>query len=338
SHGYGCGCKIAPAVLDESLKGNKTGTEHPGLEVGNGSRDDAAVLDLGNGMALISTTDFFMPIVDDAYTFGRIAATNAISDIFAMGGQPNLAVAILGWPVDKLPAEVASQVLAGGRDACLAAGIPLAGGHSIDSPEPIFGLAVNGLVTAAHLLRNDTARVGDLLFLTKPLGTGILTTAVKMRGVNERDYSIAVDSMCKLNSLGSKLGTLGGVHALTDVTGFGLFGHLLEMLEGSGLMARLHRDRLPVLPGVDECLSQHTVPAITYRNWNSYGHLIEEPEVSMLQIGCDPQTSGGLLIALAPEQREDLISLMKTDKVDPSCLMEIGQIEEYDSGHRIRFI
>lgn len=337
SHGYGCGCKIAPAVLDEILKGNKTGEEFPGLLVGNGTRDDAAVLDLGNGMALISTTDFFMPIVDDAYTFGRIAATNAISDVFAMGGQPNLAVAILGWPVDKLPAELASQVLAGGRDACKAAGIPLAGGHSIDSPEPIFGLAVNGLVTASQLQRNDTARPGDLLFLTKPLGAGILTTAAKMGGVNEEDYSVAVESMCKLNSLGARLGGLGGVHALTDVTGFGLFGHLLEMLEGSGLMAVLRPEQLPVLPGVDDCLLRHTVPAITYRNWNSYGHLIEEPEVRLLQIGCDPQTSGGLLIALAPEQRNELIDLMRADNVDPACLIEIGEIKEYDSGHRIRF-
>ncbi len=337
SHGYGCGCKIAPAVLDEILKGNKTGDEFPGLLVGNSSRDDAAVLDLGNGLALISTTDFFMPIVDDAYTFGRIAATNAISDVFAMGGRPNLAVAILGWPVDKLPAELASAVLAGGRDACKAAGIPLAGGHSIDSPEPIFGLAVNGLVTASHLQRNDTARAGDLLFLTKPLGAGILTTAVKMGGVDEQDFTVAIESMCKLNSLGARLGDLGGVHALTDVTGFGLFGHLIEMLEGSGMMATLHKDRLPVFPGVDDCLLRHTVPAITYRNWNSYGHLIEEPDVRLLQIGCDPQTSGGLLISLAPEQREELIAMMQEDKVNPSCLIEIGQVMEYDSGHRIRF-
>lgn len=337
SHGYGCGCKIAPAVLDEILKGNKTGDEFPGLLVGNSSRDDAAVLDLGNGLALISTTDFFMPIVDDAYTFGRIAATNAISDVFAMGGRPNLAVAILGWPVDKLPAELASAVLAGGRDACKAAGIPLAGGHSIDSPEPIFGLAVNGLVTASHLQRNDTARAGDLLFLTKPLGAGILTTAVKMGGVDEQDFTVAIESMCKLNSLGARLGDLGGVHALTDVTGFGLFGHLIEMLEGSGMMATLHKDRLPVFTGVDDCLLRHTVPAITYRNWNSYGHLIEEPDVRLLQIGCDPQTSGGLLISLAPEQREELIAMMQEDKVNPSCLIEIGQVMEYDSGHRIRF-
>lgn len=196
---------------------------------------------------------------------------------------------------------------------------------------------MNGLVTAAHLQRNDTSRPGDLLFLTKPLGAGILTTAAKMGGVNEQDFAVAVESMCKLNALGAKLGALGGVHSLTDVTGFGLFGHLLEMLEGSGLMAMLYKDQLPVLPGVDDCLSRHTVPAITYRNWNSYGHLIEEPDVRLLQIGCDPQTSGGLLVAIAPEQRDELLSFMEADKVTPSCLVEIGQIMDYESGHRIRF-
>jgi selenide,water dikinase len=240
--------------------------------------------------------------------------------------------------VDKLPPQLASRVLEGGRDACKAAGIPLAGGHSIDSPEPIFGLAVNGLVTASHLLRNNTAREGDLLFLSKPLGVGILTTAEKMGGLAPEIKSVAVNSMTKLNSLGAELGVLGGVHAVTDVTGFGLFGHLLEMLEGSGLSAVLSKAQIPVLNGVDDCLARHTVPAITYRNWNSYGHHIEEPDVRMLQIGCDPQTSGGLLIAIAPEQKNALLKLMASDNTDPSCLTEIGRVEARGDGKRIRLM
>jgi selenide,water dikinase len=298
SHGYGCGCKIAPSVLAEILDGNKSENRFAGLIVGNDSQDDAAVLDLGNGKGLISTTDFFMPIVDDPFDFGRIAATNAISDIYAMGGTPVLAVAILGWPIDKLTAEIAGKVLAGGRSVCEAAGIPLAGGHSIDSPEPIFGLAVNGLVDLNNLKQNNTAKEGDYLYLTKPLGAGIITTAAKKGIVKTEDLDEAVLLMTTLNTIGQKLGKIPEVHALTDVTGFGLFGHLIEMAEGSNLTAVINPQALPVIAGIDTYLQQYAIPAITYRNWNSYGHKIEEPDADLLHIGCDPQTSGGLLIAV----------------------------------------
>jgi selenide,water dikinase len=326
SHGYGCGCKIAPAVLDEILKGNETTTSFPGLLVGNDSRDDAAVLEIGNGLALVSTTDFFMPIVDDPFEFGRIAATNAISDIYAMGGKPNLAIAILGWPVDKLSPEIAGRVVAGGRSVCEDAGIPLAGGHSIDSPEPIFGLAVNGIVHTDKLLRNDTAQQGDVLFLTKPLGVGIITTAEKMGKAGAADVKAAIRSMTTLNRIGERLGEITGVHAVTDVTGFGLFGHLLEMARGSGLAAELNIKAIPEIPGLDIYMDQFTIPAITYRNWNSYGHLIQEIGARELHLGCDPQTSGGLLIAIAESQVDELIGLMKEYKIPETCMQPIGRM------------
>ena len=328
SHGYGCGCKIAPAVLDEILKGNECTGDFPGLLVGNSTRDDAAVLDIGNGWAMVSTTDFFMPIVDDPFEFGRIAATNAISDIYAMGGKPNLAIAILGWPVDKLAPEIAAKVVAGGRSVCAEAGIPLAGGHSIDSPEPIFGLAVNGMVQTDRLLRNNTAQPGDLLFLTKPLGVGIITTAEKMGKAKSDDVLRAIANMTTLNKIGERLGEIKGVHAVTDVTGFGLFGHLLEMAEGSNLAAELEISALPEISNLDDYMNQFTIPAITYRNWNSYGHLLTEPDARTLHLGCDPQTSGGLLIAIAPEDSDTLISLMKTSQVIDACLKPIGKLKE----------
>lgn len=328
SHGYGCGCKIAPAVLDEILKGNESSGDFPGLLVGNSTRDDAAVLDIGNGWAIVSTTDFFMPIVDDPFDFGRIAATNAISDIYAMGGKPNLAIAILGWPVDKLAPEIAAKVVAGGRSVCAEAGIPLAGGHSIDSPEPIFGLAVNGMVKTDRLLRNNTAEAGDLLFLTKPLGVGIITTAEKMGKASPEYVQMAISNMTTLNKIGELLGEIKGVHAVTDVTGFGLFGHLLEMAEGSNLAAELHLPNIPELPGLDTYMNQFTIPAITYRNWNSYGHLLTEPDARTLHIGCDPQTSGGLLISIAPSDKDELITLMKTYGVADVCLKPIGELKE----------
>ena len=328
SHGYGCGCKIAPAVLDEILKGNESTGDFPGLLVGNSTRDDAAVLDIGNGWAMVSTTDFFMPIVDDPFEFGRIAATNAISDIYAMGGKPNLAIAILGWPVDKLAPEIAAKVVAGGRSVCADAGIPLAGGHSIDSPEPIFGLAVNGMVQTNRLLRNNTAEAGDLLFLTKPLGVGIITTAEKMGKAKPEDVQMAITNMTTLNKIGERLGEINGVHAVTDITGFGLFGHLLEMAEGSNLAAELHLGKLPELPGLNAYMNQFTIPAITYRNWNSYGHLLTEPDARTLHLGCDPQTSGGLLISIAPSDKDALIALMKSYGVADGCLQPIGEIKE----------
>ncbi len=302
SHGAGCGCKISPKILDKILHGNQTSAQprYENLLVGNDSRDDAAVLDLGNGEAIISTTDFFMPIVDDAFDFGRIASANAISDVYAMGGEPIMAIAILGWPLDKLPPEVAGQVLEGSRAVCREAGIPLAGGHSIDSPEPIFGLAVTGKVRLDHLKRNDTATEGCCLYLTKPLGVGILTTAQKKGILKPEHADMAPTQMAQLNSFGAVLGKLPYVKALTDVTGFGLLGHLTEMAEGSGLSAILEFDSVPKLPVVEEYLAQNSFPGGTVRNWDSYGHKIAELTETQRYILADPQTSGGLLIAVEP--------------------------------------
>lgn len=301
SHGAGCGCKISPAVLDTILHSNEVYPDNERLLVGNHSRDDAAVYDLGTGQALISTTDFFMPIVDDPYTFGRIAGANALSDVYAMGGTPVLAIAILGWTVDKLPPEVARRVVEGGRSICAEAGIPLAGGHSIDSPEPIFGLAVNGLVQIEHLKKNNTAEVGNLLFLTKPLGVGILTTAEKRGILRPEDEGKAAAQMMQLNSIGAKLGAIQGVTALTDVTGFGLLGHLTEMCKGSGVRAEIDFAAVPRLPHLEWYIEQKAIPGGTQRNWASYGNHVSPISNEQRTILADPQTSGGLLIAVREE-------------------------------------
>lgn len=302
SRGAGCGCKIAPKVLDEILKTAITSPVNSKLLVGNSSKDDAAVYDLGNGTALISTTDFFMPIVDDAFDFGRIASANAISDIFAMGGKPLLAVAILGWPVDSLPAELAQKVLDGSRSICEEAGIPLAGGHSIDSTEPIFGLAVTGLVDIKNLKKNNTAKAGDLLFLTKPLGVGVLSTAQKRGLIQAEHVAVMINQMTTLNTVGEALGKIEGVTAMTDVTGFGLLGHLIEMAEGCNCSAEINYTALPVADGVKEYLAQRIVPDATYRNWNSYSTKTSfEKGVNVMEafnLLPDPQTNGGLLIAV----------------------------------------
>lgn len=308
SHGAGCGCKIAPAVLDQILGPKTVSTVFDKLLVGNTERDDAAVFDLGDGTAAISTTDFFMPIVDDAQTFGRIAAVNAISDIYAMGGTPLMAIAILGWPVDKIPPAVAKQVVEGGRQACAQAGIPLAGGHSIDSPEPIFGLAVTGRVPLDHLKRNGGAQPGDLLYLTKPLGVGIFSTAQKRECLAAADAELAIRSMTHLNQVGTFLGTRSEVRAMTDVTGFGLMGHLVEMCTASDTSARIHFDRVPLLAAqrLDYYLDQGCIPGGTKRNFASYGHLLQPMTERQRLLLCDPQTSGGLLIAVAPEAQSRL--------------------------------
>lgn len=302
SHGAGCGCKLSPRVLDQILHQNKTAAQTPNLNllVGNDSRDDAAVYDLGNGDALISTTDFFMPIVDDAFDFGRIASANAISDVYAMGGTPLLAIAILGWPIAQLPPEVAGEVLDGARASCQEAGIPLAGGHSIDSPEPIFGLAVTGRVRIDNLKRNDTATEGCTLYLTKPLGVGILTTAQKKGILKPEHAHVAPTQMAQLNRFGEMLGTLPYVKALTDVTGFGLLGHLAEMADGSGLSAQIRFADVPVLPMAEPYIAQGSLPGGTHRNWESYGHKIGPLTDAQRSILADPQTSGGLLIAVEP--------------------------------------
>jgi selenide,water dikinase len=301
SHGAGCGCKISPAILDKILHSPISHMPDARLLVGNDKRDDAAVLDLGNGSALISTTDFFMPIVDDAYDFGRIASANAISDVYAMGGKPVLAIAILGWPVDKLPPEAAQKVLEGARAVCAEAGITLAGGHSIDCPEPVFGLAVNGLVDIANLKQNSTATAGCRLYLSKALGVGILSTAQKRGVLLPDDAAIALKSMTTLNKLGETFGKMPYVKAMTDVTGFGLLGHLAEMCEGSGLSATLEFDKVPVIPSLKYYLDQNCFPGGTGRNWASYGHKIGPLTEAQKYILADPQTSGGLLVAVAED-------------------------------------
>ncbi|GGC53173.1 selenide, water dikinase [Pedobacter quisquiliarum] len=301
SHGAGCGCKISPAILDKILHSPIAAPADARLLVGNDKRDDAAVLDLGNGTALISTTDFFMPIVDDPFDFGRIASANAISDVYAMGGKPVLAIAILGWPIDKLPPEVAQKVLEGARSICAEAGITLAGGHSIDCPEPVFGLAVNGMVNIAELKQNSTATAGCKLYLTKALGVGILSTAQKRGILKPEDAAIALKSMVTLNKPGARFATIEGVKAMTDVTGFGLLGHLSEMCEGSGLTAEIDFEKVPVIASLGDYLAQSCFPGGTQRNWNSYGHKIGEITDAQRYVLADPQTSGGLLVAVTEE-------------------------------------
>lgn len=327
SHGAGCGCKIAPKVLDEILARAGNGMYDARLLVGNSERDDAAVYDLGDGTAVISTTDFFMPIVDDAIDFGRIASVNAISDVYAMGGTPLLAIAILGWPVQQLPPEVAGDVLRGARLACAEAGIPLAGGHSIDSPEPIFGLAVTGRVAIEHLKRNGGARPGDLLFLTKPLGVGILTTAQKKGLLEERHSTLARDNMVRLNRIGEAFGKCAAVHAMTDVTGFGLLGHLREMCEASNTTALVDFERVPLLDpeAVLHYLGKGCVPGGTHRNWSSYGDKVQLSDERQKLLLCDPQTSGGLLVAVDPEGLEEFADVLKAEGLD---LRPFGQMGE----------
>lgn len=309
SHGAGCGCKISPSVLSTILAGSGDQSIDPRLWVGNNSRDDAAVYGLDDERGVVSTTDFFMPIVDDPFDFGRIAATNAISDIYAMGGTPLMAIAILGWPVNVLSPEIAAEVIRGGRAVCDAAGIPLAGGHSIDAPEPIFGLAVTGEVYKNRLKRNDTARVGASLYLTKPLGIGIYTTAEKKGVLNAADQGVARDLMCQLNSAGAEFAKLPQVQAMTDVTGFGLLGHLVEMADGSAVTARIHMDAVPRLPGVDHYLQLGCIPGGTLRNFDSYGQRIAPIAESDRHWLCDPQTSGGLLLAVDAEGEAEFVQL-----------------------------
>lgn len=307
SHGAGCGCKIAPGVLDKILHSSLPQPHHDNLLVGNGSRDDAAVYRLPgqDGQCVISTTDFFMPIVDDAFDFGRIASANAISDVYAMGGRPLLAIAVLGWPIDKLPPEVAAQVTEGARAICAEAGIPLAGGHSIDSPEPIFGLAVTGLVHETNLKRNDTATPGSRLYLTKPLGVGILSTAQKRGLLRPEDADVAPAQMRQLNQIGTDLGAIAGITAMTDVTGFGLLGHLAEVCEGSRVQAIIDYARVPRLAAADTYLQQGAVPGGTIRNFESYGHKVSPLSAGQKHYLCDPQTSGGLLVCVTPGPAED---------------------------------
>ena len=329
SHGAGCGCKIAPGKLEEILKSDINMPIYPGLLVGNDTKDDAAVFDLGDGRSVISTTDFFMPIVDDPVEFGRIAATNAISDIYAMGGMPLMAISIFGWPMDKLGIDVAGMVIDGGRRACQDAGIPLAGGHSIDSPEPIFGLAVTGIVENKNIRRNDTAEAGCKLYLTKPLGIGILTTAQKKKLLKPEHERLAPETMCRLNKVGAQFALLDGVKAITDVTGFGLLGHLTEMCEGSGVAAVIDYDSVPKLEQIDYYLDQGCSPGGSQRNYDSYGHKIGDITERQRELLCDPQTSGGLLIALSPEAEPEFLAMARNNGLE---LRAIGKLTHHSSG------
>ncbi len=309
SHGSGCGCKVAPAVLEEILKDTGEHLLSKNLLVGNETKDDAAVYDLGNGTALISTADFFTPIVNDAFTYGRIAAANALSDVYAMGGKPFLAIAILGFPTEKIPVSIAQQIIAGGKSICKEAGVSLAGGHTIDSPEPFFGLSVNGMVPVKNLKQNSTAEQGDLLFLTKPIGTGMLATAVKRELLSESDIQHAIDSMCFLNTFGEELGKYQFVHALTDVTGFGLLGHLIEMCEGAKLSAVIDYAKVPLMTGVKDLCAKFVYADNTMRNWKAYESKVDGIGSESLLTLCDPQTSGGLLIAVAEKNQNEFLAL-----------------------------
>ena len=335
SHGAGCGCKISPKILDEILHTSFSMPDNDRLIVGNHSKDDAAAYDLKNGTALISTTDFFMPIVDDPYNFGRIASANAISDVYAMGGNPIMAIAILGWPINIIPPKVATRVIEGSKSICLEAGIPLAGGHSIDSPEPIFGLAVNGLVDIKNLKQNNTAKKDDVLLLTKAIGVGVLTTAEKKGILKEEHKTLAAEQMMKLNKVGALLSKIEGVHAMTDVTGFGLLGHLIEMAEGSGLSAVVHFNKVPLISkDLIEYVNQGSVPGGTNRNWDSYGHKVsfgdDENAVLYKNILADPQTSGGLLISVDKKSYTEVVGVLK--EVGLELFIEpIGSITEKNS-------
>jgi selenide, water dikinase len=330
SKGAGCGCKIAPNVLQEILGNTNLQIPNTKLLVGNNTADDAAVYDLGDGTALISTTDFFMPIVDDAYTFGQIAAANAISDIYAMGGKPLMALAILGWPIEKLPAALASEVIKGAQNICDLANIPLAGGHSIESTEPIFGLSVNGIVAKENLKQNSNAQVGDLLLLTKPIGVGILATAQK-RGLLETDHlPILINQLITLNKVGEALGKIAGVHALTDVTGFGLLGHLLEIAKHSKVSAHLSYEAIPKIAEALPYLAKQIIPDATYRNWNSYSKDVAfGTGVNVMEafnLLPDPHTNGGLLMSVNPKDLSAVQTILQHYEI--ACTQVIGTIME----------
>jgi selenide,water dikinase len=331
--GGGCGCKIPPAALNEILSGQFTSNQF-GLVEGNSNGDDAAVWDMGDGNLLVSTTDFFTPIVDDPFDFGRIAAANSISDIYAMGAKPVMALSVLAWPTEKLGNEIAAEVIRGARLVCAEAGIAIGGGHSIENPEPIFGLAVNGFVSQKNLKRNHTAENGDCLIITKPLGSGILSTAMKRGLLNDEFQNELITNLIQLNKVGEILGKYSGVHAMTDVTGFGLIGHLIEMAKGSGLSARLNYDKIPLMKGVKEFASQMIYPDNTMRNWKAFNEKISGISGESLLTLCDPQTNGGLLIAVKPSELSDIINQLNISGY--SCF-EIGEMIPF-SGKDIEII
>ena len=317
--GGGCGCKIPPAQLSELLTGI-TKESSGKLLVGNSSADDAAVYNLDNDLCLISTTDFFTPIVDDPYDFGRIAAANAISDVYAMGGKPLLALSIIAWPT-QLPISIASQVISGANEICTQAGISIVGGHSIENPEPIFGLSVNGTVSKTQIKKNNTAHENDLIFMTKAIGTGILSAALKRNLLGDPDEKSMIESMCQLNKIGEALGKIAEVTAMTDITGFGLLGHLTEMTDKKRLSATIYNSKIPLLSGVKEHAEQWIYPDNTMRNWKMYGEDVQGIEGISLLTLCDPQTNGGLLFSVTPSYRDELLKFFEIKQVP---LYEIG--------------
>jgi selenide,water dikinase len=333
SHGGGCGCKIAPGVLSEILRSSGAGILPKELLVGIETADDAAVYLLNDEQALIATTDFFMPIVDDPYEFGRIAATNAISDVYAMGGKPIMALALVAMPVNQLPLDVIGRVVEGGQAVCRAAGIPIAGGHTIDSVEPIYGLVVMGLVHPSKVRRNRDARAGDVLVLGKPLGVGVLSAALKKEKLDAEGYARLIDTTTRLNTPGIALAELPGVHALTDVTGFGIAGHTLELARGAGLRAVLEWPRLPLLPGVVALAEAGNITGASGRNWDGYGAEVQLapglPAIAQALL-TDPQTSGGLLAACAPEAVDAVLAIFREQGFGDAAV--VGRMEAGTAG------
>jgi selenide, water dikinase len=336
SHGGGCGCKIAPGVLEQILAKTAPGLVPKDLLVGIETSDDAAVYRLNERQAIVATTDFFMPIVDDPFDFGAIAATNAISDVYAMGGQPLFALALVGMPVNQLPLEVIRKILEGGESVCARAGIPIAGGHTIDSVEPIYGLVAIGLVDPRNLKRNAGAKAGDKLVLGKPLGVGIYSAALKKGKLDAAGYKAMIDATTKLNTPGTRLGEMEEVHALTDVTGFGLLGHLLEIAKGSHAAARVRWDAVPLLPGAMDLAREGTVTGASARNWTGYGAKVKlgarmgEAEKAILT---DPQTSGGLLVSCAPEAADRVLEIFRAEGFGQAAV--IGEIAEGEPEVRV---
>jgi len=329
--GSGCGCKIAPAVLQQILSNQKIEISE-NLIVGNHSNDDAAVYDLGNGTALIVTADFFTPVVDDPFDFGMVAAANALSDVYAMGGKPITAIALMGWPIEKVNAIHANKVVEGARKICIEAGIDISGGHTIESPEPFFGLSVNGICNINEIKRNSSAKADDVIILTKAIGTGVLAAASKRNQITPEHYEVLRNQLVILNKVGFALGKFESVHAMTDITGFGLLGHLVEMSEGSGLTAAINFNKIPVLEGAVKYIQAGILPDATYRNWNSFEKKVSiAPEVDPLlsfTLLSDPQTNGGLLIAASESHKDEIISVLNEHHCDGIVIGRFTELKE----------